>query len=253
MKRLLLFLSILYIASPSQAQVTNQDSLRIADATSALPPKKPKLGARANDHVMLQFGVASLGSVPDSMKTSGFSRFFNFYVMIDKPFKNSPKFSFAFGGGIGTDNYYFKNTSEDLKSNTVTLPYTNVANANHFKKFKLTTIFLEAPIELRFVSNAANSDKSFKAAIGAKVGLLMKSYTKGKDLQDAKGNSLYGSKYIAKEIDKSFLNGTRLALTGRMGYGNFTLSGTWQVSSFLRENAGPDIRPFNVGLTVSGL
>lgn len=253
MKKLSVAILILTLSSALQAQQTNQDSLRIANATSALPPKKPKVTGRPNDHIVLQFGVSNLGSVPDSMKTSGFSRFFNMYIMFDKPFKNNRHYSFAIGGGIGTDNYFFKDKYIDIKSNSAMLPFRNTAGANHFRKFKLTTMYLDIPLELRYVSSPDNSDKSFKAAIGAKLGFLLKAYTKGKDLQDANGNSIYDSKYIVKEYSRRYFSGTRMAVTGRIGYGHFSLSGSWQINNFLKEGAGPEVRPYNIGLTVSGL
>jgi hypothetical protein len=211
------------------------------------------LSNRPNDHVLLQFGYDGWGSLPDSINTSGFSRHFNFYIMIDKPFKNSPHFSFAFGLGIGSSNIFFDNTYVDIKSPTPTLPFKDVSNENHFKKFKLTTVFLELPIEFRFASNPAMPDKGMKFAIGAKGGALINTHTKGKNLVDKDGNSLYGDKYIEKQFSNRFINSTRLAVTARVGIGHFSLDGSYQVTNFLKENSGPTIHPYSIGLTLSGL
>lgn len=208
---------------------------------------------RPNDHLMVQFGYTGWSKIPDSIRTTGLSRHFNIYFLFNRPFKTNSHFSVAFGAGVGSSNIYFKNTYVDIKARSISLPFINVDSADHFKKYKLTTLFLEAPVELRFSTNPDNPDKSFKAAIGAKVGTLLKAYTKGKDLLNKSGASLYSNKYIVKESDKRFFNTTRFAVTGRVGLGNVSIDGSYQITNFLKENAGPEIRPFSIGVTLSGL
>jgi hypothetical protein len=82
---------------------------------------------------------------------------------------------------------------------------------------------------------------------------MLKAFTKGKDLQNRNGASLYGNRYIVKESEKKYFNGTKLAVTGRIGYGIFSLHADYQVTQLLKENAGPEIRPWAIGLTISGL
>ncbi len=58
---------------------------------------------------MLQFGLDGWsGVIPDSVKPSGFSRHFNAYIMLDKPFKTNPRFSVGLGVGIGSSNIFLK-------------------------------------------------------------------------------------------------------------------------------------------------
>lgn len=227
-----------------------------AQDTTATPKRnwrKIDLSNRANDHFMLQYGYDSWGSVPDSINTSGFSRHFNAYVMLDKPFKTNPRFSIGIGLGIGSSNIFFQNTYVDLKAKSSTLPFRDVSAENYFKKYKLTTAFLEAPVELRYVTNPVTPDKGFKLAVGAKVGTILSAHTKGKNLVDKNGSTVYDSKYIAKESDKKFINSTRLAVTGRIGYGNVSFDASYQITNFLKENVGPEIRPYSIGITLSGL
>ena len=96
-------------------------------------------------------------------------------------------------------------------------------------------------------------DKGFKMALGLKGGLLITAHTKGKNYVDANGNSIYAKNYIQKESDKHFINSTRFALTGRIGYGHISIDGSYQVTSFLKTGAGPVIHPASIGLTLSGL
>ena len=251
-KFFLLFLltAIVFIAKSQTIDTTQQ--------IIPTPPAKKDwtkldLSTRANDHFMVQYGIDGWPNLPDSINTSGFSRHFNAYFMIDKPFRTSPKFSIAFGIGIGSSNIFFSNTYINLKSNTPTLPFTNVSQDNHFNKFKLSTAYLEVPLELRFVTNPAQPDKGFKVALGIKGGLLLSAHTKGKDFIDSSGNPIYDPKYISKEYEKKFINNTRFALTGRVGFGHISLDGSYQVSSFLKAGTGPTINPYSVGITLSGL
>jgi hypothetical protein len=223
------------------------------------PPKtdwsKVSLGDRANDHFMVQIGYDGWATLPDSIRTTGFGRHLNVYVMLDKPFKTNPQWSVGLGVGIGSSNIYFDKMYVDLKGSisTTQVSFVDVKNANHFDKYKLTAVWAEAPIELRHVSNPLKSDKSFKYAFGVKIGTMISGYTRGKDLQSKDGQSLYGNKYVQKEKDRKYLNNVRLAPTFRIGYGNFTIYGAYQITNLWREGQGPGVRPFSVGLCLSGL
>jgi hypothetical protein len=216
---------------------------------------KVKLTNRANDHFMLQYGITNWSSKPDSIKTKGFSRSFNFYIMLDMPFKTDPRFSVGAGPGIGVDNIFFESTNITTTNHQKPLAFQNVADTNHFDKYKLVHAFLELPVELRFVSDPENSNKSFKIAIGAKVGTQISSHTKGKRWVNKNGDIIAGfdDKYVQKNKDKYFFNGNRLVGMMRVGYGNLTLFGTYQIGSLIKEGLGPQVKPYTIGLTLSGL
>lgn len=211
------------------------------------------LSNRANDHFMVQYGFDGWSGAGDSINVSGFSRHFNFYFMLDKPFKTNPHFSVGLGLGLGSSNIFFSDTYIDIKANTATLPFKNVSSINHFNKYKLTTLFLEVPLELRVAGNPMEPDKGFKLALGVKGGFLLNAYTKGKDLQDSVGNSIYGDIYKSKEYDKKFINSTRFAATARIGFGNISVDGSYQFTEFLKQGTGPQIHPWSIGITLSGL
>lgn len=216
----------------------------VRNATAATLP-------RSGDHLLLQAGYTTwLGKTP-VMRTGGIPRTFNAYFLFDFPFKTNPHWSVAIGPGIAVDNMYFDETYVGIKDLTTNLQFRDVSDTSHFKKYKLVTAYAEAPIELRFTLNPENSGKSFKAALGVKIGTLLNAHTKGKTLQNSSDNTL--NDYIVKENSKRFFNQNRLSATARLGVGHFSLFGSYQITSLFKEGVAPTIRPLTIGLTVSGL
>ena len=215
--------------------------------------RKIDISSRPGDHLMIQLSSDHLTGMPDSISNhqSGFSKGLNAYLMFDKPFKSSPKFSIGIGIGVGSSNISFKKMIVDIKSTTTKLPFTAVDSVNHFKTYKLSLSYLEVPLELRYSSDPLQSNKSLKFAIGLKAGTLINAHTKGKDLQN-KNNTLVAS-YTEKENSKKYFNGTRFMATARVGYGIFSLFGAYQLNNILKDVAGPPIKIYQVGITISGL
>ncbi|HYF32807.1 MAG TPA: hypothetical protein VD993_16895 [Chitinophagaceae bacterium] len=230
-------------------------SVHAQDTTAPAPKKAARhaidLSNRAGDHFLIQVGYAGWASKPDSINTKGFSRSLNMYLMFDFPFKTNPQFSVAIGAGIGSDNIFFDKMEVEVAGGTQTLRFRNQADTNHWKKFKLVSAYLEAPVELRFTADPLNYNKSFKVALGAKIGTLLNIHTKAKNFQNKTGGAI--NSYIRKENSKRYFNGNRLVVTGRIGIGSFSLYGTYQVNSFMKEGVGPDVKPYSIGLTISGL
>jgi hypothetical protein len=217
--------------------------------------KKPKkapidLSNRPNDHFLLQFGFANWAGIPDTINQSGFSKTLNFYFMLDFPFKNNPKLSMAFGPGIATDHIIFKKTGIGIKENAEAIAFTNLADTNHFKKSKLATAYLEAPIEFRY-SAKPETGKGLKMAIGIKVGTLIDAHTRSTKLQNKDGQLI--NDYITKEASKKFFNKVRLSGMARVGMGHFSLFGSYQFTTLFKDGQGPEVRPFSIGITLSGL
>ncbi len=215
---------------------------------------KKKVIDRPGDHIMLQLTSDHWSGAPDSISSrmGGFSRGIGFALMFDKPFKTDPHWSVAFGLGMNWSNIFFSKTEVDITSTTSTqLPFINLDSANHFKKYKLATAFLEVPVELRYMFSPQKENKSWKAALGLKVGTLLNVHTKAKTLEDKYGTTL--NPYIEKQSKKYYFGSSRIVATARVGIGHWSLVGTYQLSSLLKDGAGPDIKPWQIGICVSGL
>lgn len=246
-----------YAISQDSTVVMPHDSVKIITPVPAKKRdwKKVNLSNRANDHFMIQTGYEGWSGKPDTIHTRGLSRFFNFYLMYDMPFKTAPRLSVAAGLGVGSSGIFFDKTNIDIagKINNTRISMLDATNSNHFKKYKLANTWLEVPVELRFVSDPEHSGKSFKVAVGVKVGTMIDAHTKGKNYVSSTGSSLYGTKYIEKEKSKRYFNTTELATTFRVGYGPVTLFGSYMVTTLFKENAGPAVHPYSLGLCLSGL
>ena len=245
MKKFLVLVAIVSLALNSQGQTPAATGKVKKDWS------KVSLSNRPNDHFMIQMGYDFWANKPDSIKTKGLSRSLNVYFLFDFPFKTDPLWSIGIGAGIGSSHIFFDKTSVDINGLTNNLNFKNVSDTNHFKKYKLSSVYAEAPVELRFTANPENSNKSWKGAVGIKVGTMLSTYTKGKNLQNSAGQDL--NPYVEKLRNKRYFNSTRFCLSGRFGYGNISVFGQYQVTTHIRDGLGPDVHPVSVGITLSGL
>lgn len=239
MKKILSFVAAVFLLSTAFAQNKKDWSKAVID--------------RAQDHLMIQYSVDNWSGMPDSIsnRKGGFSRGLNFAVMMNKPFKSDPRWSVAFGIGISNSNIFFKRTSVDINSSSTLLAFRNLDSSDHFKKYKLATTFAEVPIELRYTFDPEHQKQSWKLALGVKVGTMLNAHTKGKTLQNKNNSTLNAeTEKIAK---RTYFNSTRLAATVRAGIGNFSLFGSYSITSLIKDVAGPSIRPYQIGICLSGL
>ena len=226
-------------------------TLITAQETTTVPAKqKPSLANRANDHFLVQLGYHGWNNIPDTINRKGISKTFNVYFMFDFPFKTNPKLSMAFGPGIASDHMLFEKTAVGIKDNAPQIFFTDQTDTNHFKKTKLATVWLEAPVEFRYSADPYTG-KGFKFAMGVKVGTLLNAHTRNSKLQSKSETSI--NDFVSKETSKRFFNRTRLSGMLRAGYGHFTLFGSYSFTPLFKDALGPEVRPFTIGITLSGL
>jgi hypothetical protein len=205
---------------------------------------------RDNDHLVIQVGGLQWLNKPDSIGSKGLNRTVNVHLFKDFIFKTDNRFSVAIGIGVGTDHFFLDNRNVDLAGTVGTrLNFPKQVNTT-YKKTKLATTYLEAPVELRFALNPLDYTRSLKIGIGAKVGTLVDAHTKRKK---AEINGSAANLPTLKEKDRTFFSSTRIAGTFRVSYGYFGLFATYQVNSFIKDENNFKIRPFTIGLTLNGL
>jgi Outer membrane protein beta-barrel domain len=198
----------------------------------------------SRDNTMLQFGYETWSNTPDSIKITGIGRAINAYITYDFPI-NKSNFSFAAGAGVGVSNIYFKNQQLVFTDTTGYIRFMD--ETVNYKKYKLTTTYLEAPFELRYFSDNVDRNKGWKVAVGLKVGTLLATHTKSK-------RTLNNKPLVEKLNTKRFIESYRYSLTGRVGYGNFSVYANYSLSNLFKLSQGPEnIKPIQIGICISGL
>lgn len=204
--------------------------------------KRSTVEKPSRDFVMLKLTSSGWNDAPDSIKTKGIGRGFAASLMYDFPIKKS-HFSFAAGLGINVQNVFFNEQNLNFKDTGSRVIF---FNSTAYKRYKLTTTNLEMPLELRFFGNNKNRNRGFKAAIGTNIGLNVGAHTKG---VSGKG----GSKFNDKVVTKRFIQQWSFSPTVRLGYGNFSVYGSYSLTPLFKDGAGPQVLPFSVGICLTGL
>jgi hypothetical protein len=247
-------------ASTDSAKLVNK-ALQSAAISNTEAPKRTKvwdLSKRAADHFMFELGYDNWASKPDSADIQGFNHSLNFYFMMDFPFKTDQRLSMGVGLGLGSGQVYFNKTYPQVAAfNNATLAFATTVSgaggtaADHYKRFKLVTNYLEIPVELRFAVDPEHMDKSWKFAVGTKIGYLITAYTKAVDPEDVSGHVLAST--VEKESSKQFFSSFKFAPTLRVSKGVIGIFGQFQVNSLLKSTAGNAVFPFSGGIVLSGL
>jgi hypothetical protein len=58
---------------------------------------------------------------------------------------------------------------------------------------------------------------------------------------------------VEKINTKAYLEPWRFAATGRLGWGNFSVFGAYNLTKLYKESQGPEITPYSIGLCITGL
>ena len=249
MKKLLFSVAALIVFTTAFSQKTDTTT----KATTPVETKKKDwskvdLSHRANDHFMVQMGYAGWAAIPDTLEIGGVPRTFNFYFLYDFPFKSDPRLSVGAGLGIGCSNVYFKNQAAPIAAT----PRQDASGGTHFKKYKVVNTYLEIPLELRYAVDPENTNKSWKFAVGTKVGAMLSAYAKGKNIENGTNQSVDNSIY--KISGKGYYNSIKLAATIRVSKGPIGVYGQYQLTSLMKGSYGlPAVYPFEFGICFSGL
>ena len=232
------------------ALILVQSSLLLAQDTkmnsNAAPP--PAIVKPSRDFLMLQLNYNNWVKKPDSVKTKPFGYSFNAYLCYDFPIKKS-HLSFATGLGISASVTYLDQMQLDNNDTGIRggqahfIPFPDSVS---FKRYKFATTYLQAPFELRYFSNMQNRNKGFKAAIGVQVGTLLGAHTKAL-------TSIEGTNVKYKVDTKRYLSPWNFAATARVGWGNFSLFASYNITNVFKDNAGPPITPASIGICLTGL
>lgn len=157
------------------------------------------------------------------------------------------RFSFNPGFGVGLEKYSFDNdVSLSNVPDSAQIQIMPIDGLGEIKKSKLAANYIDIPLELRFHLNKDNFKKSFKIAVGGKIGMRFSSHTKIKFEEDSENK-------IIKDKESFDLNRFRYGVHGRIGIGGFSLFYYQELSELFKDGKGPEATsatPFKAGLAL---
>lgn len=214
-----LLISLISFSSFAQDEVTDPNFTEYQD-------KVPGTLVFEFGYNMLQEGT------PHNMDIEFFkSRSANIYYMYDFRLFGSKKLSFNPGFGLGMDNYMFakevsltrgQNNSLFVLSATQFESGVNTDSTSFgIEKSKLNVNYFDIPVEFRFRTKP--SKKSFRFAVGGKIGFLIDAKTKVR-------YELDGDTYKFKNKTRNGLENFRYGVHARIGFGSLNLFGYYALS-----------------------
>ncbi len=248
MKHILLGIAVLILSLFSltgQAQESTQDD-------SMIKPKELRSRPDIPGDVMIELGFNFLLNAPETIKPSFWgSKAVNVYYLFDFPIGKS-HFSFHTGLGLGLDKYDFSNPvtlAIDDNNKTTTISLEDAIGAGiDFRKSKLAANYVDLPIEFRFLTNPNDANRSFKVALGGRVGVLYSAHTKVVYKTDGQIKKL-------KDQQGFNLSPIRYGVYGRLGIGNVNLFYNYYLNSLFKSEDGPertDVQPMTFGISITG-
>ncbi|PRY86158.1 porin family protein [Mongoliibacter ruber] len=136
--------------------------------------------------LFIDFGFNRLNNIPDELGTNFFgSRTFNAYFHYPVNIGNQTGFTFNPGIGIGTDKMAFRD-NRNLFNNPAIGPESSqmleleevYGEDISVNRNNASANYIDLPLEVRYHFNKRNYSKSFRIALGGKVGYLLNAQTK---------------------------------------------------------------------------
>ena len=146
------------------------------------------------------------------------------------------------GLGFEWNQYEFSNKTKLTADNSYTSGTIDTSGLFTYKKNRLRTIFANVPVLLEF-NTSKNHRKSFHIAFGAVVGYKLGSRTRQILEQNHTDITL-----IRK--DDYNINPFRVNAHASIGYHNFTVFADYSLTPLFRNNKGPQLYPFTVGINI---
>lgn len=232
MKKVLL---IMFFIFPALTVAFAQEEEEVVDA---MPEVKIQ-----NDQVVFNVITNMLNPVPENVSAKPFSslgaEIYSYSPLIGK----KKKVGVAMGIGVGTLNYDI-GAIPGLDSLKKTI-FNKIPDSINYKKSKITVAYWDIPIEVRFRTNPSTKGNAFKFALGFKFGIMLSNHWK------YKGDDFYEKDRIIKQKIYNIDNMMkfRYGAYARLGYGKFTLMGTYYLTPLFIEDKGPESMVLSLGLS----
>jgi hypothetical protein len=230
------------------------------DSTLAQTPVKKKRKPPKKEMLLINLNFDSWIGQPSTISPKWFSsRGVDIAVLYDYVIGRT-NFSVAAGVGFNSHNIHMEafpieySVLKDPTNPSSVGSYTHLDPAFFEDKKinvnKLSTNFIDIPIEFRFRSNPGKNGKRIAASVGFKLGWLAQSHTKTRVDQDFLYQGINFREKV-KTYDIPNLNRFRYGLTARLGYANFYVNFFYSLTPLFINGRGTEATPISVGIGYS--
>jgi len=174
------------------------------------------------------------------------------------------KWGMVTGLGLEWHNYRFSKDTRLNGDSSNLIGY--IDKGISIRKSKLTTLYLNVPVLFEFQTNSRHKKDSFHFGAGMVVGARLSSHTKkyyderNKQFEITRYNpatDMYETAYTAtspdyskaKDFDDFYLQPFKFDATVRIGWGFVNLFATYSVNQMFKQDKGPEVYPWTIGIT----
>ena len=185
---------------------------------------------------VVEIGVNSALNKPTGFDL-GFwgSRTMNIYYQYEMRILKS-RMSFVPGIGFSLERFKFKNNTTLRIEDDDSLKMINSATyGKSIRKSSLVTNYIEIPLELRFSTRPNDPNRSFKAAVGFRVGYLYDAFTKVKYREDGETKKI-------KDNQNYRLTRFRYGVYAKVGAGNISVFANYNLTPMFETGKGIGLR-----------
>lgn len=176
-------------------------------------------------------------------------------------FTKDHRFGMATGLGFEFRNYQFDQNVTLVGDQPEIAGYFN--EGLYIKKTKLVATYLNIPFLLEYQTNSYSNRDSFHMSAGMVFGLRIGSHTKIKTQEKNKEYTLIDpvsdevfdtrttpNRTRFKEFDSFHLNPFKIDAMFMIGWGWVNLYATYSLSTLFKDNHGPELYPFSIGVSL---
>lgn len=197
--------------------------------------------SKRQDQFVLDLNYDTFLNKPSDVKFKWYGHGVNIQFFYDKPLLKSNQLSLAIGAGFSTQNYYTNAQVRQDPSRTEDYSaWTKVPDSISYKRNKISSNWIEIPLEFRYRSKEDSKGYSWKFALGGKVGYLIDTHDKIRHSN--------GDKYKTYIFPNN--NEWRYGVLTRIGYGKINLTAFYSLSPWFKEGKGREMNQLSIGISV---
>jgi len=194
------------------------------------------------DQLVVDLTYETLLNNPSDIDFKWYNNGINVHFLYDMPIKTSP-FSAAIGLGISSQSYYSNGQLRAEYDSTLNreMMVWNKVDTN-YRNNKISTTYIEVPIEFRWRSKESPSGYRWKIALGAKFGYLLDTHDK---ITFNNSNRDKYKTYIFPEMNR-YRVGTHI----RVGYGKVNLTAFYSITPWINDGRGVEMNQLSIGVSI---